>query len=51
MTLAGFSMDGGEVARYIARCGESRLHGVVFAAAVPPYLTKTAGNAEGTLKP
>ena len=39
-TLVGFSMGGGEVARYIARHGESRLHSVVFAAAVPPYLMK-----------
>ena len=50
-TLVGFSMGGGEVARYIARCGESRLHSVVFAAAVPPYLMKTADNPEGPLTP
>ena len=48
-TLVGFSMGGGEVARYIARCGESRLHSVVFAAAVPPYLMKTANNPDGPL--
>jgi non-heme chloroperoxidase len=51
VTLVGFSMGGGEVARYIARHGESRLHSVVFAAAVPPYLMKTAENPEGPLKP
>jgi len=51
VTLAGFSMGGGEVARYIARHGESRLHSVVFAAAVPPYLMKTANNPEGPLTP
>ena len=51
VTLIGFSMGGGEVARYIARCGESRLHSVVFAAAVPPYLMKTADNPEGALTP
>jgi len=44
-------MGGGEVARYIARHGESRLHSVVFAAAVPPYLLKTADNPEGPLAP
>lgn len=49
VTLVGFSMGGGEVARYIARCGESRLHSVVFAAAVPPYLMKTVDNPEGPL--
>ena len=50
-TLVGFSMGGGEVARYIARCGQSRLRSVVFAAAVPPYLMKTADNPEGPLTP
>jgi pimeloyl-ACP methyl ester carboxylesterase len=49
VTLVGFSMGGGEVARYIARFGESRLHSVVFAAAVPPYLMKTADNPDGPL--
>jgi pimeloyl-ACP methyl ester carboxylesterase len=51
VTLVGFSMGGGEVARYIARHGESRLRSVVFAAAVPPYLMKTADNPEGPLTP
>jgi pimeloyl-ACP methyl ester carboxylesterase len=51
VTLVGFSMGGGEVARYIARHGESRLHSVVFAAAVPPYLMRTADNPEGPLAP
>ena len=51
VTLVGFSMGGGEVARYIGRHGESRLHSVVFAAAVPPYLMKTADNPEGPLTP
>ncbi|WP_296487562.1 alpha/beta hydrolase [Rhodoferax sp.] len=51
VTLVGFSMGGGEVARYITRFGESRLHSVVFAAAVPPYLMKTTDNPEGPLTP
>lgn len=51
VTLVGFSMGGGEVARYVARHGESRLHSVVFAAAVPPYLLQTADNPEGPLTP
>lgn len=49
VTLVGFSMGGGEVARYIANHGEDRLHSVVFAAAVPPYLLKGADNPEGPL--
>jgi non-heme chloroperoxidase len=51
VTLVGFSMGGGEVARYIARHGESRLRSVVFAAAVPPYLMNTPDNPEGPLQP
>jgi non-heme chloroperoxidase len=51
VTLVGFSMGGGEVARYIGRFGESRLHSVVFAAAVPPCLMKTADNPDGPLTP
>lgn len=49
VTLLGFSMGGGEVARYVAKHGEERLHSVIFAAAVPPYLMKTADNPEGPL--
>jgi len=48
-TLVGFSMGGGEVARYVAKHGESRLHSVVFASAVPPYMLKTSDNPEGPL--
>ncbi len=51
VTLVGFSMGGGEVARYIARFGESRLHSVVFAAAVTPFLMHSADNPEGPLMP
>ncbi len=51
VTLVGFSMGGGEVARYVTRYGESRLRSVVFAAAVPPYLMKTTDNPEGPLTP
>lgn len=51
VTLVGFSMGGGEVARYIARYGESRLRSVVFAAAVPPCLMKSEDNPEGPLTP
>lgn len=50
-TLIGFSMGGGEVARYVARHGESRLRSVVFAAAVPPCLMQAADNPDGPLTP
>lgn len=49
VTLVGFSMGGGEVARYVGNHGEGRLHSVVFAAAIPPYLLKTDDNPDGPL--
>ena len=49
VSLVGFSMGGGEVARYIGNHGEDRLHSVVFASAVPPYLLKGEDNPEGPL--
>lgn len=51
VTLVGFSMGGGEVARYIGNHGEGRLHSVVFASAVPPYLMKSDDNPDGPLTP
>ena len=49
-SLVGFSMGGGEIARYIGRQGTGRLHSVVFAGAVPPYLLKTDDNPDGGLE-
>ncbi|MDQ7307850.1 alpha/beta hydrolase [Stenotrophomonas sp. Sm3119] len=49
VTLVGFSMGGGEVARYVANHGQERLQSVVFAAAVPPYLLRGEDNPEGPL--
>lgn len=46
-TLVGFSMGGGEVARYVGKYGTSRLAGVVFAGAVPPYLYQSDDNPAG----
>lgn len=48
-TLVGWSMGGGEVARYAGEYGTDRLRGVVFLAAIPPFLMKTADNPEGPL--
>lgn len=50
VSLVGFSMGGGEVARYIAKYGESRLHSIVFAAAVTPMMMNTPGNPDGPLE-
>jgi non-heme chloroperoxidase len=49
VTLVGFSMGGGEVARYAAKYGTDDLHSVVFAAAVPPYLRQEGDNEDGPL--
>jgi non-heme chloroperoxidase len=46
-TLVGFSMGGGEVARYIGTYGTARISKAVFAAAVPPYLYKSSDNPDG----
>ena len=45
--LVGFSMGGGEVARYPAKFGTKRVSRLAFIAAVPPYLLRAADNAEG----
>jgi pimeloyl-ACP methyl ester carboxylesterase len=49
VSLVGFSMGGGEVARYASKHGQDKLHSVVFAAAVPPYLLKSDDNPDGPL--
>jgi len=45
--LVGFSMGGGEVARYLGRYGTERVEKAVFMAAVTPYLLKTSDNPAG----
>jgi len=50
VTLVGFSMGGGEVARYFSAYGTERLRSVVFASAVPPYLMKGSSNPDGPLE-
>ena len=49
VTLVGFSMGGGEAARYFSRYGSDRIRSVVFAAAVVPYLMHGHDNPEGPL--
>ena len=46
-TLVGFSMGGGEVARYLGLYGSEHVSQAVFISAVPPYLLKTSDNQEG----
>ncbi|MGO9011463.1 MAG: alpha/beta fold hydrolase [Bryobacteraceae bacterium] len=45
--LAGFSMGGGEVARYIGKYGSKGVTKAVFISSVPPFLLKTPDNPEG----
>lgn len=45
--LVGFSMGGGEVARYIGKYGSNGVSHAVFVSSVPPYLLKTADNPDG----
>src|SRR5246127_2142572 len=46
----GHSTGGGEVVRYIARHGESRVAKAVLVSAVPPLMVETPGNPGGTPK-
>ena len=45
--LVGFSMGGGEVARYLGTYGSERVSKAVFISSVPPFLLKTVDNPEG----
>ena len=47
VTLVGFSMGGGEVARYMARHAGSRVGRVAFISAVTPFLLKRDDNEDG----
>lgn len=46
-TLVGFSMGGGEVARYLGTYGSDRVEKAVFISAIQPFLLKTSDNPEG----
>jgi pimeloyl-ACP methyl ester carboxylesterase len=50
VTLVGFSMGGGEVARYVGTHGADRVRSVVFAAAIPPCLLKDDDHPDGGLE-
>jgi non-heme chloroperoxidase len=47
VVLAGFSMGGGEVARYLGKYGSKGVSKAVIVSGVPPYLLKTADNPDG----
>ena len=50
VTLVGFSMGGGEIARYIGKYGTKRIAKVVLISAVTPFMLKTEDNPEGADK-
>ena len=45
--LAGFSMGGGEVARYLGKYGSQGVSKAVIISGVPPFLLRTPDNPEG----
>src|SRR5712664_2849692 len=45
--LVGFSMGGGEVARYLGKYGTKGVNKAVIISGVPPFLLKTPDNPEG----
>jgi len=45
--LAGFSMGGGEVARYLGKYGSQGVSKTVIISGVPPFMLKTPDNPEG----
>ena len=51
VALVGFSMGGGEVARYQGRYGSKNISKSVIISGVPPYLLKASDNPEGVDKP
>jgi non-heme chloroperoxidase len=46
-TIVGFSMGGGEVARYLGKFGTRGVSKAIIISGVPPFLLKTADNPEG----
>ncbi len=46
-TIVGFSMGGGEVARYLGTYGSERIRSAVLAAAIPPWLLNSPENPDG----
>lgn len=47
VTLVGFSMGGGEIAKYFSLYGGARVSKVVLISAVTPYMLKAADNPNG----
>lgn len=50
IVLVGFSMGGGEIARYIGKYGNDKIEKVIFISSVTPFRLKTPDNPDGTEK-
>ncbi|WP_026933899.1 alpha/beta fold hydrolase [Christiangramia echinicola] len=50
VTIVGFSMGGGEVARYIGKYGTANISKAALISAVPPFMLKTDDNPDGLEK-
>lgn len=50
VTLVGFSMGGGEIARYIGKYGTDNIEKIIFISSVTPYMLKADDNTEGVEK-
>ena len=48
--IVGFSMGGGEVARFIGKYGTNKISKAALISAVPPFMLKTSDNPEGLEK-
>ncbi|WP_081111049.1 alpha/beta fold hydrolase [Bdellovibrio bacteriovorus] len=47
VSLVGFSMGGGEIARYLGRYGSSKISSAILLGAVTPYLLQDDSNPDG----
>ncbi len=47
VTLVGFSMGGGEIARYFGKYGSKGIRKAVIIGGIPPFLLKTSDNPDG----
>lgn len=47
VTLVGFSMGGGEIAKYFSEYGGAKVKNVILVSSVLPYLLKTEDNPDG----
>lgn len=50
VVLVGFSMGGGEIAKYIGKFGSDKISKIIFISSVTPFRLKTNDNPEGTDK-